>query len=135
VTGQELALRFARPVAFGARIQVKELAGLPPTQLNQFAERFLDGRVGVMGKNDAPACLAEVCGIDALFDAKMLFGLLLISMAQLSQIFRRLFALDEGDQLLRLQRRQIILAPIAIDAIEYQKRLFICRFSHFLHSL
>jgi hypothetical protein len=73
--------------------------------LQQLAQRFADGRVGVMGKDNPPTSLREILGVYAFLDAEVRLGGLTAPPLQLVQVlFIQFFALSDLRDILRRHR-------------------------------
>ena len=62
--------------------------------LDQLAQRGFDGRIRIMGKDNAPAGLIQFFRIDALFNAKVFAAALVVAKFEFVNIFNRAFAAD-----------------------------------------
>ena len=112
---QEFVLGFAGAIAIRADVFVVTRAGLLLAMGQQFAQRFLDGRVGVVRHDDAPAGLRQVLRVHALLDGPMRLASLL---EFIQQPFVNFFPGDDRGEVIRRHRRQIVIAGRSVDAVK-----------------
>jgi hypothetical protein len=83
-------LRVADPVAEVAGVlpgvALALAGGLGPAVLEQLFQGVLDGGVGVVGEDHAPAGRRQVLGVDALDGAEGLFGVALVAGLQFGEV-------------------------------------------------
>ena len=126
MTGQEALFRFAGAVALVAAIfgviMLVQLGGLAASVFQQLAQRRMDGRIGIVGEDYAPASLGQILGIDA-FDHAVVAALggALMPPAQLLEALGILRLTANDLAKLRCGHGwQQILAARAVDAVERQ---------------